>query len=92
MASPISMMDQIPRPKQSKLAAVVPWVVGATGAASLYHGYKRNDSIFWALGWGFVGVVAPFVALPLSLAQGFAKPKAASNPGRRRRRRRRTGR
>jgi hypothetical protein len=44
----------------------------ATHLAAIYHGYKRNHgSIGWAIGWAFVPA---FIAAPLMLAQGFAKP------------------
>jgi len=44
-------------------------------AASTYHGYKRNQSVGWALVWGFFGAVAPIVTPIIALAQGYAKPK-----------------
>lgn len=40
-------------------------VVGA------YHGYKRNDSIGWAIGWALLGGAFPFVVLPVAYAQGI---------------------
>jgi hypothetical protein len=43
--------------------------------ASVYHGYKRNQSVGWALAWGLFGAVAPIVAVPIALAQGFGKRK-----------------
>jgi hypothetical protein len=65
----------------------------ATGACA-YHGYKRNNqSAGWAVGWAFFGSVAPILALPIALAQGFGKPAErhamASNPKRHRRNSRR---
>ena len=47
----------------------------ATTMASVYHGYKRNDSIGWALGWGLFGSALPVVAIPVMLAQGFGDRK-----------------
>jgi hypothetical protein len=44
-------------------------------AASAYHGYKRNDSIGWALWWGFMGSLFPVITPVIGVAQGFAKPK-----------------
>jgi hypothetical protein len=44
-------------------------------AASVYHGYKRNDSLGWALVWGFFGAVAPVVTPVVGIAQGFGKRK-----------------
>jgi len=46
-------------------------VIGmATGA---YHGYKRNDSVGWAIGWGLLGGMFPIITIPVSLAQGYGK-------------------
>lgn len=42
-----------------------------TGA---YHGYRRNNSIGWAIGWALLGGLFPFITIPVSLAQGFGKP------------------
>lgn len=43
-----------------------------TGA---YHGYKRNKgSVGWAIGWGVLGAIFPIITIPVSLAQGYAKP------------------
>ena len=44
-------------------------------AASAYHGYKRNDSIGWALVWGAMGALLPLVTVPVAFAQGFGQPK-----------------
>lgn len=53
------------------------WMVAATASSALcvYHGYKRNQSVGWALGWGLFGSLAPVVAPALALAQGFGKPR-----------------
>ena len=62
------------------------------GAACAYHGFKRNESAGWAVAWAAFGSGAPFLALPIALAQGFGKPhtKAAmAANGRRGRARRR---
>jgi hypothetical protein len=44
-------------------------------AASTYHGYKRNQSIGWALWWGLMGAMFPVVTPAIGLAQGFGKRK-----------------
>lgn len=41
---------------------------------SAYHGYKRNDSVGWALWWGFCGALFPVVTPAIAFAQGFGKP------------------
>jgi hypothetical protein len=54
------------------------WIAASTigGVAGIYHGYKRNHgSILWALGWSTLGSFAPFVTIPLSMAQGYGKPQ-----------------
>ncbi len=48
-------------------------IAGATTGA--YHGYKRNNSVGWAVGWFLLGGLFPFITIPVSLAEGFGKPK-----------------
>lgn len=49
-------------------------VLSAAGvAAGAYHGYKRNNSVGWAVGWALLGGMFPFITIPVSLAQGFGK-------------------
>lgn len=52
------------------------WGVASTAslALSTYHGYKRNNSLGWALWWGLCGALFPVVTPAIALAQGFAKP------------------
>jgi len=47
----------------------------ASMGASAYHGYKRNDSIPWAIWWGFCGAVFPVFTPAIALAQGFGQKK-----------------
>jgi hypothetical protein len=55
------------------LAWTVLSVAGLT--TGVYHGYKRNKgSVGWALVWGILGSTFPFVTIPISVAQGYAKP------------------
>jgi hypothetical protein len=55
---------------------VVGYVAGTIGAlVGTYHGYARNHSVGWALGWGFLGGLAPVVVIPIALAQGLGKPR-----------------
>lgn len=46
-----------------------------SGAASAYHGYKRNNSVGWAVGWFFLGSILPIFTPVIALAQGFGKRK-----------------
>lgn len=50
-------------------------VLGLAGTAlGAYHGYKRNDSVGWAIVWGLLGGAVPFITIPVAFAQGFGKP------------------
>ena len=40
-----------------------------------YHGYKRNESIGWAIAWGLLGGIFPIIAIPVAFAQGFGQRK-----------------
>lgn len=52
------------------------WLLStASMAASAYHGYKRNDSVGWAVGWGLLGGIFPIITPTIAVAQGFGKPK-----------------
>lgn len=62
-----------PPPTQWQTLGKILSYVGGVGGA--YHGYKRNESAGWAFGWFIFGSVLPIFAIPVALAQGFAKPK-----------------
>lgn len=63
------------------------YVAGTASVFALaYHGYKRNQSIGWALVWGIIGGAFWPLGLPIAVAQGYAKPSRASKNGRRRKR------
>lgn len=51
------------------------WAIASTAsmAASAYHGYKRNNSIGWAIGWGLLGGLFPVITPTIAVAQGFGK-------------------
>lgn len=53
------------------------WSVAAmvSSAACAYHGYKRNDSIAWALWWSFAGAAFVPVTPIIAVAQGFGQRK-----------------
>ena len=38
-----------------------------------YHGYKRNNSIGWAIGWFALGGIFPVITPTIAFAQGFGK-------------------
>lgn len=58
---------------------VVLWGLLGTASfvASVYHGYKRNESVGWAIWWGAMGALFPIVTPTIAIAQGFGKPKRA---------------
>lgn len=74
------------------IAAYVGSVAG-TGMGA-YHGYKRNDSVGWAIGWAALGGLFWPITIPVMLAQGLGKPKKhrANRSRRKVARRRRRGR
>lgn len=45
----------------------------ASAAASAYHGYKRNNSVGWAIWWGLMGGMFPVITPAIGLAQGWSK-------------------
>lgn len=47
----------------------------AATVALAYHGYKRNNSVGWALVWGVFGGMFWPVAAPIALAQGFGEKR-----------------
>lgn len=51
------------------------WAIASTAsmAASAYHGYKRNDSVGWAIGWGILGALFPVITPTIAVAQGYGK-------------------
>lgn len=56
------------------LGVVVPAVVEvASIVASTYHGYKRNNSVGWAIWWGLMGALFPVITPVIAVAQGFGK-------------------
>ena len=45
----------------------------ASIGASAYHGYKRNNSVGWAVWWGLMGGLFPIITPAVGVAQGFGK-------------------
>lgn len=54
------------------------WTIASVAGmgSGAYHGYRRNDSVGWAIGWALLGGLFPVVTIPVSIAQGFGKPKS----------------
>lgn len=61
-------------PRWEQLASGVALAGTALGA---YHGYKRTESVGWAIGWALLGGLFPFITVPVALAQGFGKHEPA---------------
>ena len=56
--------------------AMVFYALSIAGAGlGAYHGYKRNDSVGWGVGWGVLGAMFPIFVVPIAMAQGFGKRK-----------------
>jgi hypothetical protein len=41
--------------------------------ALAYHGYKRNESVGWAVVWAVVGGAFWPIAVPIAVAQGYGE-------------------
>ena len=64
---------QVGKSKTDSLISVPRKLVSIAATPLLvYHGYKRNHSVGWAILWGLGGLVWP-IALPIAFAQGFGK-------------------
>ena len=61
----------------------MPWetlastVAVAGTALGAYHGFKRTESLGWAVGWALLGGLFPFITIPVALAQGFGRREPA---------------
>lgn len=53
------------------------WAIAATLSvgACAYHGYRRNQSVGWAIGWAAAGAFFPVISVGVALAQGFGERK-----------------
>lgn len=71
-ADPI-VIEQTVSPAVRALKVV--WALASVAGTAIgaYHGYKRNDSVGWAIGWAFLGGLAPVIVIPLAIAQGFPR-------------------
>ena len=59
-----------------QVATVAYGLLSLAGSVSgAYHGYKRHNSVGWAIGWAILGGMLPVITIPLSLAEGYAKPE-----------------
>ena len=70
-------------PNDGALSTLASGVAVAGTALGAYHGYKRTESLGWALGWALLGGMFPFITIPVALAQGFGRREPAFRSGRR---------
>ena len=69
-AQPMMSVSALPViPTWYKLLSVV------SGVLSGYHGYRRNHSIGWGIGWFALGSLFPVITPTIAVAQGFGKRK-----------------
>lgn len=45
----------------------------AGAALGAYHGYKRHNSVGWAIGWGILGAMFPVITTAVAVAEGYGK-------------------
>jgi len=64
---------QNPAVRALKVAYLLAGVAGT--AIGAYHGYKRNDSVGWAIGWALLGGIFPVIVIPVAYAQGIGERK-----------------
>lgn len=64
--------------KNDTVMMLWPILSTASMAASAYHGYKRNDSVGWAIWWAVMGAIFPVITPTIAIAQGFGKPAKKS--------------
>lgn len=57
------------------LDRVVDVVKPAIIAGAAYHGYRRNKSILWAIGWVVAAKFSPLITTGIAVAQGFGARK-----------------
>ena len=50
--------------------------IGAVGLAA-FHGYRRNRSVGWAIGWALLAGFSPVITTGVAVAQGLGKRKGA---------------
>lgn len=74
LAPPAGTAQQQQLQRWSTRAMTIGLTLGAvSAAASAYHGYKRNNSLGWALVWATAGGFFPLITPAIGLAQGWGK-------------------
>lgn len=85
-APPVAIGDD-GQPQHSSSDGPMGLIRNVSMLAMVYHGYKRNDSVLWAVLWGGLASFFPLITPAVAVAQGFGQPKKrlVSNPSKRRR-------
>jgi hypothetical protein len=73
VSQPVEQFTENPAAKTFKLIWATAGLAGT--AIGAYHGYKRNDSVGWAIVWALLGGLAPIIVIPVAFAQGIGDPK-----------------
>ena len=60
-------------PSPAALAALYSVSV-LSACISGFHGYRRNQSVGWGVGWFVLGGLFPIITPVIAVAQGYAKP------------------
>jgi len=67
------------------LTPAIGLVSAASAALSAYHGYRRHESVGWAVWWGVMGGLFPVITPAIAWAQGFGHHEKRAAMFRRRR-------
>ena len=67
--------DIVPMSTASRL------IVAASIGLSAFHGYRRNQSVGWAIWWALMGGLFPIVTPAIAFAQGFGKRASSASRG-----------
>lgn len=73
VAGPEDAADKFYLSPAVQTIAYVGSMAGTLGGA--YHGYKRNNSVGWGIGWAILGGLFWPIAIPIMVAQGFGERK-----------------
>lgn len=75
LGATVEVIEPAPNPLVRPLRIAYGLACVAGAATGAYHGYKRNNSVGWAIGWALLGSIFPVITIPVSLAQGFGERK-----------------
>jgi hypothetical protein len=72
---PAGGVGDVPAIVNSTVLAYPLWTLlsMASAGASAFHGYRRNQSVGWAVAWGAAGAVFPVITPAIAVAQGFGE-------------------